>query len=190
MLWNGPSEPDESIILLSRCKFGTDCDMTIKLPRLAPRQVHFIRPLFVSNTFRICVPRLPSLALSLLMPEIMWSEQVDFIDHFPPPDAWTVPCFPRVIRLQSNLAEEQLDFWNFIAALPRRLPQMQLHEGLTIEIYNQKINANDSRFSWKAGSNLGIAQTIGRLLAVAISLHKKGVSLLDEDGCDVRSFFD
>jgi hypothetical protein len=180
VLWKVTETDDQALAFFARCQFGPHCSMEFHLPGLRTEKAYLLKPLFASNSFRECIPVIPEPCISVLAPEILRSPQVHFFVHLPQPSVLCLGIVPNIMIL-SYSAETLTRMWPLLDTLAT------LNTAPTTVKIADVSGGDDARFCWMGGTMPERAPVVGRMLAAAVTLHKRHVRVLDECGHDVYS---
>lgn len=167
---------DQAVIFLSLCCFGAKCEVNFRFQSLRPAAAHHLRPFFTSHSFAVCTMNIPSSYISILAPEILRAPDVHFWDQMPLPQILQAGPVPPKLTFAYSSDSLQL-LWDFLGALAEL--DNDAHRYSTVRIQD---SGDTGHFCWVGGSDPDQAPIVGRLVALAVTLRKRGIAVVDE--CD------
>jgi hypothetical protein len=188
MEWIAPTEDKEMLMLLSRCRFASECHMKIKVEEAAPDHVSVLRPFFHAHTILSLRVEMPPASLSVLSAEIMQISSIVFDGVVPPLKMMQTRPLPDAITIQNlNVDDEnEAKLWELLAELCAGSDV--LAKSTTLRICRDK----EQDWGWleRAAGEAGTrdALFVGRLLPWAAELHRRGIIIVDKYARDVTGF--
>jgi hypothetical protein len=188
MEWMAPTDDKEMLLLLSRCRFASECHMKIKVDDAAPDHVGVLRPFFHAHMILSLRVEMPSASLSVLSAEIMRIPSVVFNGVFPSLQMMKIRPLPDTITIQNLNVDgnNEAKLWVMLAELCSGSDM--LAKSTTLKLCRDE----EQDWGWleRAAGEAGTrdALFVGRLLPWAAELHRRGIIIVDKYARDVTGF--
>jgi hypothetical protein len=173
------------LLLLSRCRFASECHMKIKVEEASPDHVGVLQPFFHAHTILSLRVEMPPASLSVLSAEIMQISSVVFDGVVPPLKMTQTRPLPDTITIQNlNVDDEnEAKLWELLAELCAGSDV--LAKSTTLRICRDE----EQDWGWleRAAGEAGTrdALFVGKLLPWAAQLHRRGIIIVDKYARDV-----
>jgi hypothetical protein len=195
--WNAQDGKDHTQMIryLAQCSFGPEASFRLDIPSLDPTAALLLRPLFARNQLRELRIDMPPSTMAVLSSEILQVPSLEFHNTMPHPDLLDTSHLPHTLVFRYPEAEDPPDseddedvnnedrFWDVLNQLAASHPT---HGSQAfVRVWDDEPNED---FDWLEGSSTRHSTFVGRLLKVAVPLHKRGVIVVDRHGRDVKRF--
>jgi hypothetical protein len=185
MTWIASAKEKDMLLLLSRCRFASECHMQITVDEASPEHVGVLRPFFHAHTILGLNIAMPVASLSVLSAEIMRIPSVEFDGAVPSLKMMKTRPLPDTITIQNlNVNNEnEAKLWELLAELCAGSDV--LAKSTTLRI----CRGEEQDWGWveRAAGDAGTrdALFVGRLLPWAAQLHRRGIIIVDKYARDV-----
>jgi hypothetical protein len=185
---------EQMVAFLAECSIGPEAIFQIDLPGLQPEIAALVRPFFARNQLKeLNIDMLPS-SMLVIASDILRIPRVEFHSTMPHPSLLDAPLLPQILRFQYPGDFDDLDdpedeqneerFWSVLDRLGASSPNGSATA--VVRIWDNKPNVD---FDWLEDTNpRRHSAFVGRLMKVAVSLHKRGITVIDRRGRNVTNF--
>jgi hypothetical protein len=185
---------EQMVAFLAECSIGPGAIFQIDLPGLQPEIAALVRPFFVRNQLEELNIDMPPSSMLVIASDILRIPRVEFHSTMPHPSLLDAPLLPQILRFQypgdvdclDDLEDVQNEerFWSVLGRLGSSSPDRSATS--VVRIWDDKPNVD---FDWLEGTDPRLHSTfVGRLMKVAVSLHKRGITVTDRRGRNVTNF--
>jgi hypothetical protein len=184
LAWMSPASEKDMLLLLSRCRFASECHMQITVDEASPAHAGVLRPFFHAHSIMSLRIGMPPASLSVLSAEIMQISSVVFDGVVPPLKMMQTRPLPNTITIQLLSTEEnEAELWELLAQLCAGSDV--LAKSTTLKLCRDE----EQDWGWleRAAGDAGASDAlfVGRLLPWAVELHRRGIVIVDKHARDV-----
>jgi hypothetical protein len=178
--WTSDSDQDSMVLLLSRCRFSKECRLKVDVPALNPRQARVLDPFFAYHDTTELEINMNISTLCKLTTQISAIPRIVFGGMIPPHTLFYTMPLPESITIYNLHQADHEALWSLLHSLGASTTPLERRTTLNLH------QSDEPDFDWlELDSRL--AMFVGRLLPLAVALHRRGIVVVDKHGRDVSS---
>jgi hypothetical protein len=178
--WTSDSDQDSMVLLLSRCRFSKECRLKVDVPALNPGQARVLHPFFAYHDIKELEINMKIPTLCKLATQISAIPRIVFGGMIPPHTLFSATLLPESITIYDLHQADHETLWTLLHRLGASTTPLERRTTLNL------LQSDEPDLDWLELDSR-VAMFVGRLLPLAVALHRRGIVVVDKHGRDVSS---